>query len=197
MSPLGSCLERLTAILAEYPEGIKEYLLLQRLAEDGWLGFEDTPHHDHLGLFRRHFALFHLLYLLRDRLRSEELGDLHIHCMRIQWLPHRDDEPAVSAQSKSAPMKRDNLRAYYLDLSNLEQTTEEDVNAMLAGFWKRYDKASNKTEALETLGLAEDASRDVIKQRFRSLVKEHHPDVGGDAERFREIKEAAEGLLAK
>jgi molecular chaperone DnaJ len=46
----------------------------------------------------------------------------------------------------------------------------------------------------ETLGVAEDASEDAIKQAFRKLAKTNHPDkTGGDkrkTERFKEINEA-------
>lgn len=45
----------------------------------------------------------------------------------------------------------------------------------------------------DTLGVAPDASRDEIKQRYRELARRHHPDVASssaEANRFREINEA-------
>ncbi len=40
------------------------------------------------------------------------------------------------------------------------------------------------------LGVKRDASQDDIKRAFRRLASQHHPDKGGDTERFQEIQEA-------
>jgi hypothetical protein len=50
--------------------------------------------------------------------------------------------------------------------------------------------------ALETLGLAWGASRASIKAAHRRLVKQHHPDMGGDAESFRLVNDAYQLLIA-
>jgi len=42
----------------------------------------------------------------------------------------------------------------------------------------------------EILGVDKGAEQDDIKKAYRELSKEHHPDKGGDAERFKEISEA-------
>jgi molecular chaperone DnaJ len=42
----------------------------------------------------------------------------------------------------------------------------------------------------KTLGVAKEASDADMKTAFRSLSKKHHPDVGGDEEKFKEINEA-------
>jgi DnaJ-class molecular chaperone len=41
-----------------------------------------------------------------------------------------------------------------------------------------------------TLGIKENASSTDIKQAFRKLAAEHHPDKGGDAEKFKQVNEA-------
>jgi molecular chaperone DnaJ len=46
----------------------------------------------------------------------------------------------------------------------------------------------------ETLGVKKDASPEEIKKAFRRLARKHHPDAGGDAERFKDINEAYEVL---
>lgn len=46
----------------------------------------------------------------------------------------------------------------------------------------------------ETLGVAETATPDEIKSAFRRMAKQHHPDLGGDAEKFQSINEAYETL---
>ena len=52
------------------------------------------------------------------------------------------------------------------------------------------------SEALSILGLQADASKEAIKQAFRKLVKQHHPDLGGSAEAFRRVNDAYQLLMA-
>jgi molecular chaperone DnaJ len=44
------------------------------------------------------------------------------------------------------------------------------------------------------LGLAPDAATEDIKRAYRRKAREHHPDAGGDAERFKEVTHAYEVL---
>jgi len=46
----------------------------------------------------------------------------------------------------------------------------------------------------EELGLKKNATRSEIKSSYRSLVKQHHPDAGGEKERFLAIQKAWETL---
>lgn len=46
----------------------------------------------------------------------------------------------------------------------------------------------------ETLGIDKSADTDEIRQAYKRLAKEHHPDRGGDAEKFKKIQEAHEVL---
>jgi molecular chaperone DnaJ len=55
------------------------------------------------------------------------------------------------------------------------------LNGRLLGLNKDYYKI---------LGVSKEASADEMKSSFRSLSKKHHPDVGGDEEKFKEINEA-------
>lgn len=49
----------------------------------------------------------------------------------------------------------------------------------------------------DTLGVPKDASQDDIKKAYRKLALKHHPDKGGDEEKFKEITGAYEALLGK
>ncbi len=46
----------------------------------------------------------------------------------------------------------------------------------------------------ETLGVSPGATEDEIKKAYRKLAMKHHPDRGGDAEKFKEIQHAYEQL---
>jgi DnaJ-class molecular chaperone len=46
----------------------------------------------------------------------------------------------------------------------------------------------------EVLGLTKDASPDDVKKAYRKLAREHHPDKGGDPEKFKKVQEAYEVL---
>lgn len=46
----------------------------------------------------------------------------------------------------------------------------------------------------EVLGLTRDASQEEIKKAYRKLAREHHPDKGGDPEKFKKVQEAYEVL---
>jgi hypothetical protein len=56
--------------------------------------------------------------------------------------------------------------------------------------------ACRKAEALQILGLRAGASNEAVKLAHRRLVKQHHPDLGGDAEAFRRIDAAYRLLIA-
>jgi len=52
------------------------------------------------------------------------------------------------------------------------------------------------TEALyKVLGVDKNASEREIKKAFKKAAKEHHPDMGGDAEKFKEVEKAKQILL--
>ncbi len=60
-------------------------------------------------------------------------------------------------------------------------------------------EASNdpsRAEAYRQLGLTWGAPREAIKQAHRRLVKQHHPDVGGDAAVFRRVNAAYQLLIS-
>ncbi|WP_025323846.1 DNA-J related domain-containing protein [Deferrisoma camini] len=180
-------LRRLYAVLRRHPAGLREYELLERLRGDGPLrGLGE------LELFRVHFLLFHHLYRLRQALERNGRGSLEIHVLRIRLLPLQGPAP----NPRRLPAAPDPLAAYYLDLGHLVRTRADDVREMLRWFWRRFRIHMRREDALRVLGLGPGASGGEIRRRFRLLARQHHPDLGGDPERFREVVAAMEVLRA-
>ena len=48
----------------------------------------------------------------------------------------------------------------------------------------------------EVLSIDQDADEDDVKKAYRNLAKKHHPDQGGDEEKFKEIQEAYEQITS-
>jgi len=196
-SPLNRLIEKLLIAieiqLSQHPLGIKEFDLLQKLRKEGFFQAADTED-PNLMIFRNHFLLFHCLYRLRAQLISSGIADLRIHTLSIQRLPLADCRASLS--------KTDNLGDYYLDLSNITNTSSEDVELLISGFWQAYAKGGyglsqqDKQSALSILGLDSKASKADIKLQYRRLAMRHHPDRGGDTETLKSINLAARQLLA-
>lgn len=180
--------EQVLQLLQAAPDGIAEYTLIQQLKDRHSGHVPNLPLADKLVLFRTHFLLFNALYRLRERLWQEKSSQLQISPLCIRLLPYQPGNAALS--------ERDALRDYYLDMSNLQGTDERDVERLLTSFWTRMQGGEEKQAALELFELANERSLDLprIKQRYRQMVSEHHPDRGGSTERLQSINLAMEIL---
>ncbi|AQZ33133.1 molecular chaperone DnaJ [Pseudomonas sp. LPH1] len=180
--------EQVLQLLQAAPDGIAEYTLIQQLKDRHSGHVPNLPLADKLVLFRTHFLLFNALYRLRERLWQEQTHLLEISPLCIRLLPYQPGNAALS--------ERDALRDYYLDMSNLQGTDERDVERLLTSFWTRMQGGEEKQAALELFELANERSLDLprIKQRYRQMVSEHHPDRGGSTERLQSINLAMEIL---
>lgn len=58
-------------------------------------------------------------------------------------------------------------------------------------------KEVNNTKYYELLGVDKNVSMDDLKKVFRKMALKHHPDRGGDTEKFQEIQQAYEVLSDK
>ncbi len=168
---------------------LSEYQLLQLLKEQGW----ELPTHanDSVALFTSHFLLFNALYQLQDEYwalnQYLEVSALKIQLHSASNINHSDN----TTMSASLLYSNDrSLREYYLDLSQLESATEESVNHLLNQFWGKYLAMDEKVEALDVLSLPVTTSYQEIKKTYRRLAMLHHPDRGGDADKFQAINRA-------
>jgi hypothetical protein len=177
----------LREILDARPGGMSEYDLLKGLSERNVSLFNEDYFASPLGLFQRHFLLFHCLYLLRDQLRTTRQGDMNIHCLGIQLMP-------CSNTPSDHPALPDLLAGYYLDLDNLKSTDESDVLHMLDNFWQKFAGDDQRDEALAVMQLTHPTSYQNIKQQYRRLAMQWHPDRGGEPAQFQRL-EWAMGIL--
>ena len=172
--------------LQNNPEGIGEFDLIQNLRSLGYFDFLSSPALPH-ELFQAHFLLFHSLYKLRDILLEKKSYLLDIHTLKIVLSPYSEGDNSLQ--------KEDKLRSYYLDFSNMDNTSEDDVYDMLASFWNNFDRFENRDAALAELGLKDPVDDKTIKQEYRKLAMQHHPDRGGDKDKLQKINDAVALLL--
>lgn len=190
INPLGLAIMR---CLREQPEPLSEYQLLQLLAQRGdfFSGLSTEPQ---LALFQRHFIVMNALYELQKHLFDDQLY-LSISALSIQLLPLQ----RAAGQALVEASVDEKLQAYYCDWSNFESTDEQGVEDLLNGFWQRYlsngkEGLDKQAEALAVLELSAEANWPAVRASYRRLAAIHHPDRGGDAAQFMQIREAYERL---
>jgi hypothetical protein len=168
-------------------EGMSEHELLKQLIDENSTGIWADAFRNNHTLFKAHFLLFHILYQLRHRLLGTKQGRLEINPVKIRLLPYREGDDALDAH--------DPLMEYYLDFANLENTSAREVDEMLAGFYIKLNNKDKRQDALQVLGLQDPVDDRTIKQQYRRLAMEHHPDRGGDNERLQQINSAVKILI--
>ncbi|NMH59886.1 DNA-J related domain-containing protein [Alteromonas ponticola] len=187
-------IETLQHFQATFSEGISEYHLIELLKQEPYALFNKDALSDSLALFQTHFVLFNALYQLQQRWRLDKTGVLRIHTTHIVLEPFVHQGAAIA--------EPDQLAAYYLDWDNFTNTKVDEVDQMLDDFWQRmagvksYDEAEI-LDARNVMQIPEDArlSRTLLKQQFRRLQHQHHPDKGGDPEKSKHIVAAFETLI--
>lgn len=177
----------LLRVLREHPAGINEYNLQKILQQPPYCALPINPQSDLLVLFRMHFWLFHNLYKLQSQGRSQATFDLSISTLNIRLQPYTPRET-------QGLDKHDALQDYYLDLSNLFNTPKNHVEHMLEDAFIRIYTSPEKKQALAYLNLCEPVTLRVIRQRYRQLVQIHHPDKGGDTQKFLQLQNAMDTL---
>ncbi|MBD7978129.1 MULTISPECIES: DNA-J related domain-containing protein [Pseudomonas] len=188
LDPAQDLCEHLHVLLRETPQGCSEYQLIQMLKARHSTHIPHLPLKDPLVLFRTHFLLFNALYRLRDQLWAAARGHVSISPLCVQLLPYQAGSQALS--------EGDTLRDYYLDISHLRDTTEQDVERLLSSFWTRMQGGDEKRAALELFELDQHKALKLadIRLRYRQLVSQHHPDRGGSTERLQSINTAMDIL---
>lgn len=111
--------------------------------------------------------------------------------MSIQLQPYSTAE----LDNSLLPDQPDPLQDYYLDPANLDSTDEKELDEMIDKFWHTLIANEERPGALTTLGLKDPVSDIEIKQVWRKLVMQHHPDRGGDNTTLQSINKAFNMLI--
>ncbi|OMH39804.1 DNA-J related domain-containing protein [Motiliproteus sp. MSK22-1] len=188
--PINPLTAALIPILRGASASVSEYALIRMIEQSGFsFSCSDQMSND-LQLFRKHFLTMNALYQLQELFWEEGLR-LQISALDIYLEPIADK----SANSLPGTSSEQPLRDYYLDWSQFEKNGESEVKSLLDSFWKRYFSEDRRYAALTVLELSPKSGWQEIRRAYRHLAGKHHPDRGGDPERFKEIREAYE-LLA-
>ncbi|AJQ95237.1 DNA-J related domain-containing protein [Gynuella sunshinyii] len=170
--------------LRAHPSGMKEIELINYLDTEFEGVFPKKNLADSLILFQTHFILFNALYQLQDILWLNQNGHLIIGPIDICLYPFN------STLHLQAMTDFNHAKEYYLDFSNFNSTSRENVDDLIKSFWRNAKAHWAGEDAFKVLGLSYPCNWEDIKQRFRSLANQHHPDKGGDAEKLKPVLEA-------
>jgi DnaJ-domain-containing protein 1 len=183
-------LNLVTDLLATYlADGHRcpEYELIRWLQAPEQGIFREDALSDSMTLFQANFIVMHALYRLRNRWLEDARGYLQISALDIGLVPLKTDS------GSDLPDQHDALAEYYLDLNNLD-TDQASVDALLNDFWQRMVIPEHYDDDLAMLELTPPVDLSTIRQQYRRLASQHHPDKGGDAETFRKVSSAYQRL---
>lgn len=176
-----------------------------------------------LELFRYHFRLYHALYRLEQKLLHSDyllcIKHIWIYLLKLPGggkCRYFDEESVQFCRGsvktgssfcaihtyKEEKLKNagvigsQHIRAFYLDMSNIETITEENLHKMQQGLLHYLFSYKEIEDALRIMGLPRDFSLQKLKARYRYLSKKHHPDTSRGCERsFKEITRSYAALL--
>ena len=191
-------------LLREADSTLSEHqlIMLLRAHQQSWPCMADEPQ---LALFQVHFLTMNALYQLQGELWREsiylQVGPLAIGFVDVFPGDSSGDNSDNSFGNRagegkvlSSDIAEEKIRAYYLDWSNYEATDSDDVQRLLSSFWSRYMSEDQQSQAYAVLELEPDAAWPQVQKSYRRMASQHHPDRGGNAQRFLEVRGAYELL---
>jgi hypothetical protein len=160
---------------------------LVHFCEQDFLSLIEKGEDAQIVIFKKNFFVMNALYQIQQNIQTEGYS-LTIFPLEIGLV-------ANNTETQNTLTTRDiDLAGYYLDWSNLTDTTAEEVDALFTSFWRKYSAVDNTDAALATLGLEQGVSWLEIRRAYKSKIAINHPDKGGDADNFIEIRKAYEVL---
>ena len=186
-------IDAIVTLLKDNLQGISEFDILKTL-KNQFPEISTLAKDSNVQLFRQHFLIMNALYQLQGSLWQDENLVLSIHALEIKLQPSDLLEHTKAKQLAHSPDSK--LAAYYLDWDEYDKTDSTEVSRLLDSFYRRMNLCDNKRGALSILQINTlNPSKIEIKKKYRKLVKEHHPDFGGEPETFIELRQAYEQLI--
>lgn len=176
-------------LVQSQPDGISEYQLIQHLQDQQLIPAAAAGESTDLGLYRAHFLVMNALYQLQETLLERGLY-LLINPLKIRLLPASQGDSQALIDDHSHV----ELRSYYTDWQHFASASNSSVEELLNSFWERYLATDQQLSAYQTLELSEQATWPEIRHQYQRLIKQHHPDKGGDNKRFIAVRSAYETL---
>lgn len=167
-----------------------QLIILLKAHQTLWPSMAEAPQ---LALFQIHFMTMNALYQLQDELRQEHVY-LQVGPLNIGIVGFSEANAKAIPSASPCDSREGKLRAYYLDWDNYEATDDDEVKRLLDSFWSRYANQDQQSQAFAVLGLKPGAGWPLIRQSYRRMAAQHHPDRGGEVQNFLEIREAYELL---
>ncbi|OUR84872.1 molecular chaperone DnaJ [Marinomonas sp. 42_23_T18] len=187
-------IQPILSILEACDKGISEFDLLRQLEHEAPI-FDELGSDPDLKLFRKHFLIMNALYQLQRKLWQEDEVRLYISPLKIHFEAAVQIEESQSSEVEDGVEAK--LAAYYLDWNEYDNTNAEDVAALLKGFYNKLFNRDDTNKALQLLGIKENATKTEIKRAYRLLVRNAHPDKGGDTKKFIKLRKAYEHLISQ
>ncbi len=163
-----------------HPPKVTEYQLLNYIEKERPEFFSAC--NEKPCLFKKHFKLFNLLYTIDEQLIAQNMK-LNISALDISLVK--------SLNARNQIGHHDELREFYLDKKNFD-LDESEISKMLDLFWRKMLAREDLSQYLKILQINENQKLDrkMLKQQFNKLAFELHPDRGGCATQFSELRSA-------
>jgi DnaJ-domain-containing protein 1 len=187
-------IQPILSILEACDNSISEFELLRQLEHEAPI-FDELGSDPNLKLFRKHFLIMNALYQLQRKLWLEDEVRLCISPLKIHFEAAAQIEESQSNEVEDGVEAK--LASYYLDWNEYDNTNAEDVAALLKGFYNKLFNRDDTEKALKLLGIEENSTKTEIKRAYRLLVRNAHPDKGGDAKKFIKLRKAYEHLISQ
>lgn len=140
-----------------------------------------------IAIFQKNFFVMNALYQIQRDIKNEGFL-LTIFPLEICLVPNH------AAAKGTLAMRDTDLAHYYLNWSNLNNITLAEVESLFARFWQSYRAVDKVAAALTTLGVDNNIDWFGIRRAYQKKIAITHPDKGGCAADFIEIRQAYEVL---
>jgi hypothetical protein len=106
----------------------------------------------------------------------------------------RHEEKKAELRKEKPHLCEDCIKAGYARYNCDECQVKEAEIELAKAKAKLQDRNLDNSDPRKVLGVGPEATKKEIVAAYRSLVKKHHPDKGGDPEKFKKIQNAYESL---